>query len=85
MESINKSQEIYISIMNELAILCLGEKLNIEFEKINIHKISKLFLGESWVPSIHLGSLSVCAFIQYDGAILTIAGNDLDIVKLKDK
>lgn len=40
MECINKSQESYIidlfyceSIMNELAILCLGEKLNIEFEK----------------------------------------------------
>lgn len=92
MESVNRSQELYMidlfycqSITNEFVILCLGKKLNVEFEKMNINKIIQLLLGESWVSNIHLDSASACAFIQYDGALLTIAENELDIAELGDK
>ena len=39
----------------------------------------KCLMGECVVPQIELVPSSACAFIQYDGALLTIASNNFDI------
>ena len=36
----------------------------------------KCLMGECVVPQIELVPSSACAFIQYDGALLTIASNN---------
>lgn len=85
-ESIPKKEVLYIiklfyslSIENTLAIVCFGEKVGIEFEKVNQNKIIQYLMGKCFVPQIKLVPLSACAFIQYDGALLTIVSNNLDI------
>lgn len=85
-ESIQKKEVLYIiklfysvSIENTLAIICLGEKVDIKLKKLNQNKIIEYVMGNCFVPKITLVPSSACAFIQYDGALLTIASNNLEI------
>ncbi|MFU2031043.1 hypothetical protein CN582_10505 [Bacillus wiedmannii] len=85
-DSIPKTEVSYIiklfygvSIENTLAIISLGNSVGIELEKINQSKFMECLMGECFVPQIKLVPSSACAFIRYDGALLTIASNNLDI------
>ncbi|MBE7118463.1 MULTISPECIES: hypothetical protein [Bacillus cereus group] len=85
-ESIKKKEVLYIiklfcsvTIENNLAIVCFGEKVGVEFEKVNQNKIIEYVMGSCLVPKITLVPSSACAFIQYDGALLTIVSNNLEI------
>lgn len=85
-ESIPKKEVSYIiklfyslSIENTLAIVCLGKNVSIEFEKVNQSKFMEYLVGDCFVPLIKLVPSSACAFIQYDGALLTIVSNAWDI------
>ncbi|PFJ09640.1 hypothetical protein COD67_05685 [Bacillus cereus] len=85
-ESIPKKELLYIvklfyslSIENNLAIICLGNSVNINFETINQSKLMECLIGDCFVPKIKLVPSSACAFIQYDGALLTVVSNDFDI------
>lgn len=85
-ESIPKKEISYIiklfyslSIENTLAIVCFGKSVNIKFEEIHQSKFMECLMGDCFVPRIKLVPSSACAFIQYDGALLTIVSNDLDI------
>ncbi|GAB6452625.1 hypothetical protein bcgnr5390_54360 [Bacillus luti] len=85
-ESIQKKEVLYIiklfysvTIENNLAVVCFGEKVNIEFEKLNQNKIIEYVMGNCFVPKITLVPSSACAFIQYDGALLTVVSNNLEI------
>lgn len=84
--SIPRTEVLYIiklfygvSIENTLAIISLGNSVDIKLEKINQSKFMERLMGECFVPQIKLVPSSACAFIQYDGALLTIASNNLDI------
>ncbi|MEK4741233.1 MULTISPECIES: hypothetical protein [unclassified Bacillus (in: firmicutes)] len=68
-----------VSIENTFAIISLGNSVGIKLEKINQSEFMKCLLGECFVPQIELVPSSACAFIQYDGALLTIASNNFDI------
>ncbi|PEN01477.1 hypothetical protein CN621_09395 [Bacillus wiedmannii] len=85
-ESIRTKEILYIinlfysvSIENTLAIICFGEKVHIEFEKITQNRVIEYVMGKCFVPKITLVPSSACAFIQYDGALLTIVSNNLEI------
>ncbi|SFD31082.1 hypothetical protein SAMN04488168_13137 [Bacillus sp. 491mf] len=73
-----------ISIENTVAIICLGEEITFEFEKIKGNKITEYLFGECWIPKCTLAPLSACAFIRYDGALLTIVSNDFLIGEQSD-
>ncbi|MFE7374153.1 hypothetical protein ACFU6E_05540 [Bacillus cereus] len=68
-----------VSIENTFAIISLGNSVGIKLEEINQSKLMKCLMGECVVPQIELVPSSACAFIQYDGALLTIASNNFDI------
>ncbi|PEN47017.1 hypothetical protein CN540_28380 [Bacillus toyonensis] len=68
-----------LSIENNLAIICFGNSVSINFEKINQSKFMDCLIGGCFVPQIKLVPSSACAFIQYDGALLTVVSNNLDI------
>ncbi|HDR7661612.1 hypothetical protein QMA02_21305 [Bacillus wiedmannii] len=68
-----------VSIENTWAIISLGNSVDIKLEKINKSKFMECLTGECFVPQIKLVPSSACVFIQFDGALLTIAGNNLDI------
>ena len=60
-ESIQKKEVLYIiklfysvSIENTLAIICLGEKVDIKFKKLNQNKIIEYVMGNCFVPKITL-------------------------------
>ncbi|WP_028402127.1 hypothetical protein [Ectobacillus panaciterrae] len=67
-----------LSVENYLAIMFFGEGVSIEFEQLQRNKISQVLLGEYWVPCCILKKETGCAFIRYDGALLTVVGNDND-------
>ncbi|PHA29799.1 hypothetical protein [Bacillus wiedmannii] len=68
-----------VSIENTWAIISLGNSVGIKLEKINQSKFMECLTGECFVPQIKLVPSSACVFIQFDGALLTIASNNLDI------
>ncbi|KAB2442463.1 hypothetical protein [Bacillus luti] len=85
-ESIQKKEVLYIiklfysvTIENSLAVVCFGEKVNVEFEKLNQNRIIEYVMGNCFVPKITLVPSSACAFIQHDGALLTVVSNNLEI------
>lgn len=85
-ESIRKEEVSYIinlfyslSIENAMAIICFGNCVSIKFEKISQSKFMECLMGGCLVPQIKLVPSSACAFIRYDGALLTVASNDLNI------
>ncbi|WP_242486493.1 MULTISPECIES: hypothetical protein [unclassified Bacillus (in: firmicutes)] len=71
--------ETVLVSQNNLAVVCFGEKVDIEFEKLNQNRIIEYVMGNCFVPKITLVPSSACAFIQYDGAVLTIVSNNLEI------
>ncbi|HDR7377030.1 hypothetical protein [Bacillus toyonensis] len=87
-DSIRKEEVSYIinlfysvSIGNTMAMICFGNCVNIKFEKITQSKFIECLMGDCFVPQIKLVPSSGCAFIRYDGALLIIAGNNLNIFK----
>ncbi|WP_042355176.1 hypothetical protein [Bacillus rubiinfantis] len=70
-----------VGSINGIALLCLGDSISVEFEKVKKNSIIKLFEGETWIPKCKLSKNSGCVFLTFDGASLVIVENGNNIFK----
>jgi hypothetical protein len=85
-DSIQPEQERYVLELfmdgggiNTWAVLCLGEGVTYKREKVKRNKLIEYLFGERWDLTYYLAPSSACAFIQCDGAELTILGNEFEV------
>ncbi|GGE71581.1 hypothetical protein [Priestia taiwanensis] len=90
-EAVTPEQEEYIAELfysigsiNTWAVLCIGEGVEIEFEKIKRKKLVEYIFGERWEPTFRLKPGTACAFLRYDGADLMLVENEFEMGDVKD-
>ncbi|MFD4706726.1 hypothetical protein ACFWM3_17930 [Gottfriedia sp. NPDC058432] len=84
-EQIELILESYFQVcsINGLGLLCLGDDIQIEFEKSSkLLYLEKIF-GESWFPKCTLGKKSACLYLQFDaGSLVLVEETDHYMTKI---